>query len=85
MIGVELADPKLAEEVQWSCFTRGLLVLECGKQTVRLCPPLIASESDVETALRIFSEAIDAVATHPSDIARQAAAAGALHDGEVAG
>jgi 4-aminobutyrate aminotransferase len=85
MIGVEFADPKLAEEVQWACFTRGLLVLECGRQTVRLCPPLIASESDVSTAVRIFGEAVEAVATHPSEIARQAAAAGAMHDGEVAG
>ena len=85
MIGVEFADPKLAEEVQWACFTRGLLVLECGKQTVRLCPPLVASASDVETALRIFREAVEAVAAHPSEHARQAAAAGALHDGEVDG
>jgi 4-aminobutyrate aminotransferase len=85
MIGVEFADPKLAEGVQWACFTRGLLVLECGKQTVRLCPPLIASEADVETALRILGEAVEAVATHPSEIARQAAAAGAMHEGEVAG
>jgi 4-aminobutyrate aminotransferase len=85
MVGVEFADPKLAEEVQWACFTRGLLVLECGKQTVRLCPPLVASSSDVETALRIFREAVDAVAQHPSKVARQAAAAGAMHDGEVDG
>ena len=85
MIGVEFADPKLAEGVQWACFTRGLLVLECGAQTVRLCPPLVASSSDVDTAVRIFGEAVDAVATHPSEIARQAAAAGAMHDGEVDG
>jgi 4-aminobutyrate aminotransferase len=85
MIGVEFADPNLAEEVQWACFKRGLLVLECGKQTVRLCPPLVASASDVETAVRIFGEAVHAVATHPKEIARQAAAAGALHDGEVDG
>jgi 4-aminobutyrate aminotransferase len=85
MIGVEFADPKLAEEVQWACFTRGLLVLECGRQTVRLCPPLIASESDVETAVRIFGEAVEAGATQPTEIARQAAAAGAMHAGEVAG
>jgi 4-aminobutyrate aminotransferase len=85
MIGVEFADPKLAEEVQWACFTRGLLVLECGKQTVRLCPPLVASAEEVATALRIFGEAVEAVATHPSEIVRQASAAGALHDGEVDG
>ena len=85
MVGVEFADPKVAEEVQWACFVRGLLVLECGVQTVRLCPPLIATADDIETALGIFGEAVEAVATHPSEIARQAAAAGALHDGEVDG
>jgi 4-aminobutyrate aminotransferase len=85
MIGVEFADPKLAEEVQWACFKRGLLVLECGKQTVRLCPPLVVSSDEMDTAVRIFGEAVEAVATHPKEIARQAAAAGALHDGEVDG
>ena len=85
MIGVEFADPKLAEEVQWACFQRGLLVLECGKQTVRLCPPLVVSAEEVDTAVRIFGEAVEAVATHPSEIARQAAAAGGLHEGEVDG
>jgi 4-aminobutyrate aminotransferase len=85
MVGVEFADPKLAEEVQWACFTHGLLVLECGVQTVRMCPPLIASSDDIHIALRIFGDAVEAVATHPSEIARQAAAAGALHDGEVDG
>ena len=85
MIGVEFADPKLAEEVQWACFTRGLLVLECGRQTVRLCPPLVASADEVDTALRIFAEAVEAAATHPSEIERQAEAAGAFHDGEVDG
>ncbi|HEX2626736.1 MAG TPA: aminotransferase class III-fold pyridoxal phosphate-dependent enzyme, partial [Candidatus Limnocylindrales bacterium] len=83
MIGVEFASPELAEEVQWACFTRGLLVLECGKQTVRMCPPLVVSSSEVDTAMRIFGEAVEAVATHPKEIARQAAAGGAMHDGEV--
>jgi hypothetical protein len=50
-----------------------------------MCPPLIASASDVETAVRIFGEAIEAVAAHPSEVAGEAAAAGAMHDGEVAG
>ena len=85
MVGVEFADPKLAEEVQWACFVRGLLVLECGLQTVRLCPPLIASPEDVRTALRIFGKAVEAVVTDPAEIGRQAAAAGALHDGVVDG
>ena len=31
MIGVEFDTAEHAEEVQWACFERGLLVLECGK------------------------------------------------------
>ena len=31
MIGVEFDTPQHAEEVQWTAFQRGLLVLECGK------------------------------------------------------
>jgi len=85
MIGIEFADPKLAEEVQWACFQRGLLVLECGKQTVRMCPPLVASASEIETGLRIFGEAVAEVAAHPAEVARQAMAANALHAGEVDG
>ena len=85
MIGVEFSSPEFAEEVQWACFERGLLVLECGKQTVRLCPPLVLSASDVETAVRIFGEAVGSVEANPERVARAAAAAGALHDGEVDG
>jgi 4-aminobutyrate aminotransferase len=85
MIGVEFASPELAEEVQWACFQRGLLVLECGAQTVRLCPPLVASSSDIATAVRIFGEAVADVAAHPAEAAHAAAAAGAMHDGEVDG
>jgi 4-aminobutyrate aminotransferase len=48
-------------------------------------PPLIASAQHVETALRIFGEAVRAVAAHPEHVEAEAAAAGALHDGEVAG
>jgi 4-aminobutyrate aminotransferase len=85
MVGVEFASPELAEAVQWACFVRGLLVLECGKQAVRLCPPLIATPEDIQTALRIFAEAVGVVASEPSKVVRQAAAAGAMHDGEVDG
>jgi 4-aminobutyrate aminotransferase len=85
MIGIELADPRLAEEVQWACFQRGLLVLECGVQTVRMCPPLVVSATEMETAIRLFGEAVAEVAAHPAEVARQAAASGGMHDGEVDG
>ena len=85
MVGIEFATPKVAEEVQFAAFERGLLVLECGRKTVRMCPPLVATGEDIATALRLFGEAVEAVAAHPSEIAREAAEADALHEGEVAG
>ena len=40
MIGVEFDTADHAEAVQWVCFERGLLVLECGKTSVRMSPAL---------------------------------------------
>ena len=40
MIGIEFDTAEHAEEVQWACFERGLLVLECGKSSVRMSPAL---------------------------------------------
>ncbi len=39
---------------------RGLLVLQAGKSCVRLSPPLIVTADEVDTAVRILSEAIAA-------------------------
>jgi len=84
MLGVEFDSPETAEEVQYAAFERGLLVLECGVQTVRMCPPLLVDEAEMATGIRIFGEAIDAVAQHPSTVARHAAAAGVdVHEGDV--
>jgi 4-aminobutyrate aminotransferase len=83
MIGIEFDSPEHAEEVQFAAFERGLLVLECGVRTVRMCPPLIVSEAEMATGLRLFGEAIDDVATRGGEVAGEAARAGALHDGEV--
>jgi 4-aminobutyrate aminotransferase len=83
MIGAEFESPEAAEAVQWAAFQRGLLVLECGVQTVRMCPPLIVSAAEMTAAMRIFRDAVADVAEHRSAVTRDAAAADALHDGEV--
>ena len=56
MIGVEFDTPQHAEEVQWAAFQRGLLVLECGKSSVRMSPALTVSHAEMATALRLFAE-----------------------------
>ena len=84
MLGVEFDTADHAEEVQWACFERGLLVLECGKSSVRMAPALTVSEAEMVTALRIFGEAIEAVATHDPEVLAEATAAGAMTGVEAA-
>ncbi|MEO8570647.1 MAG: aminotransferase class III-fold pyridoxal phosphate-dependent enzyme, partial [Chloroflexota bacterium] len=85
MLGIEFDTGEHAEEIQWACFERGLLVLECGRTSVRMCPALTVSEAEMTTALRIFGEAVAAVAAHGDEVHAEVAAAGALHEVEAAG
>jgi 4-aminobutyrate aminotransferase len=66
MIGVEFVkdvDTKepaeeLRDRIVDNAFYRGLLLLGCGKSTIRFAPPLMASRHDVDQALEIFEEAL---------------------------
>jgi 4-aminobutyrate aminotransferase len=85
MIGVEFDTPEHAEEVQWAALQRGLLVLECGRSAVRMSPPLIVTADEVATALRLFIDAVDAVAGEHGEILDAARAAHAISGVEAAG
>ncbi len=85
MLGVEFDTAEHAEEVQWACFERGLLVLECGVSSVRMSPPLTVTEAEMATALRIFGEAVAHVAGHGAEVLAEVEAAGAAHGIESAG
>ena len=85
MLGVEFDTAEHAEAVQWACFERGLLVLECGKSSVRMSPALTVSEDEMSTALRIFAEAVAQVAGHEAQVLADVTEAGALHEVEAAG
>ncbi len=71
MIGVEIVRdrfrrepfPELREKVLQEAFRRGLLLLGCGKSTIRLAPPLTIDAEDAETAVRLLDEAIAASVT----------------------
>lgn len=63
MLGVEFASHQAANAVELAAFELGLLLLECGEATIRICPPLIVDEAAVDTAIRLFGEAISAAAT----------------------
>ena len=64
MIGIQFDSGDTAEAVQMQAFDRGLLVLEAGDDCVRMSPPLVVTESEAETAIRIFTESVAHVATH---------------------
>lgn len=62
MIGVEFVKdrqtrepaPELLKDVVLNAFARGLLLLGAGKSTLRLAPPLVVDDYDVDTALRML-------------------------------
>ncbi len=85
MLAVQFDSGETAEAVQWACFQRGLLVLEAGDDVVRMSPPLIIDSDEVATAVRIFGEAIDAVADDPKRAFELAGRWGATEEGEVDG
>ncbi|MEO6578753.1 MAG: aminotransferase class III-fold pyridoxal phosphate-dependent enzyme, partial [Candidatus Limnocylindria bacterium] len=62
MLGVEFHTHDAADAVQDAAFRRGLLTLECGESSLRFSPPLIVDAAAVDTAIRIFAEAVSAAA-----------------------
>jgi 4-aminobutyrate aminotransferase len=53
-------DPALREDVIQTCFRQGLLLLGCGENAIRFCPPLCVTAEQVETALRILGTVLAA-------------------------
>lgn len=77
MIGVEFVkdrqthqpDVKVRDRVVEEAFQRGLLLLGCGKSTIRFSPPLNTSRSEVDEGLEIFEEALTISEKEPLPIA----------------
>jgi 4-aminobutyrate aminotransferase len=69
MIGIELVRDRLTKEratkerdrLVDECFNRGLLVLGAGRNTLRLCPPLVLTKDQADTAVRIIDESLTAM------------------------
>jgi acetylornithine/N-succinyldiaminopimelate aminotransferase len=60
LVGVDLTPPVGA--VLTACRERGLLGLMAGENTLRLAPPLVIAEADVERAVEIVERAVQASA-----------------------
>jgi 4-aminobutyrate aminotransferase len=69
MIGIEFVRdqqtkekaPEVRNRIVQQCFYKGLLVLGSGDTTLRLCPPLLVDEEQVEFALRTLDGVIGEV------------------------
>lgn len=68
MIGLEVVKdqktretaPELRDRIVELAFERGLLILGCGANSIRLAPPLILKEQEVDVGLGLLEEAVSA-------------------------
>ena len=76
MVGIELADPEtlapradLAKAVITDALIHRLLLLPCGTwgQVVRVIPPLVTTESEVDQAVAVIGSALDVARAAASD------------------
>ena len=66
MIGFELVTnqetreraPELRKSVEMMAFERGLLVLGCGQNSIRLCPPLVITRTQADFAVDTLEECL---------------------------
>jgi 4-aminobutyrate aminotransferase len=69
MIGIELVKDRATREKAgvWRdlavqrCFEKGLLILGCGENTLRLMPPLIVNQAQADAALEILEEVLSTI------------------------
>ncbi len=70
MIGLDIVkdkasrepNPELRLRIIQECFNRGLILIGCGKSTIRFAPPLNIDTEDADIAVRIVDEAMTALA-----------------------
>ena len=62
MIGMGMRDHDLAVAFEEAAFHRGLLVLSCGDDAVRMAPPLVMRPDQVDTAVALLEETLVEVA-----------------------
>jgi 4-aminobutyrate aminotransferase len=74
MIGVDLVKDRTTREtapaerdaILQHCFTQGLVLLGCGESAIRLCPALVVTKEEAETAVRILDSALAEVERVPA-------------------
>jgi 4-aminobutyrate aminotransferase len=66
MIGIEIVRdqatreraPELRDRIETMAFERGLLILGCGPNSLRLCPPLVITQDQAEFAIKTLEECL---------------------------
>ncbi len=58
MVGIQLDDAIVAKDVMMACMSRGLLICIAKNNVIRLAPPLITPEVDIDRALEILIPAL---------------------------
>ncbi len=58
MVGIELSDADKRDRLVEICFEKGLLVLGCGKKTIRMLPPLDVRPREMDMAVAVFERAL---------------------------
>jgi 4-aminobutyrate aminotransferase len=66
--------PQLRDRIVDLAFERGLLILGCGENSIRLAPPLIVNEHEAAVALDILEECVTVA---DQEVGQAAVAAGA--------
>jgi 4-aminobutyrate aminotransferase len=85
MIAVEFRTADDAEAVQWAAFQKGLLVLECGKSSIRMSPPLTVTSEELVTGIGLFLDSVREVHANEAGVIADAKAHGALTGVEASG
>jgi 4-aminobutyrate aminotransferase len=58
MVGLECRSLKKRDEILTECFKRGLSIFGAGKKSIRICPPLIITQKEIDLGLSILEKAI---------------------------
>ncbi|MCD6401378.1 MAG: acetyl ornithine aminotransferase family protein [Anaerolineales bacterium] len=69
MLGVEFVknrdtkepDGELRDKIEHECFRNGLIILGCGKNTIRFAPPLCITRAEIDEGITIFEGVLDEV------------------------
>ncbi|RXK51323.1 aminotransferase class III-fold pyridoxal phosphate-dependent enzyme [Halorientalis pallida] len=60
MLAVEFDTKARRDDVMDAAFARGLLTLGCGRKTLRILPPLDATEREIDLGASLLADAVDA-------------------------